>query len=168
MSVKRKVSWPHEPILSGVSRQRVTHDQLSLTQWVQGFCKNILEQKSSERQKIMIPTWVILWKTPQIFLGKGLRQHILCCYVRWSAVPSSGKTWIVSTGPMLKSTCHIGQGVSKPWITQVGNHGTAKITKSVHVVTYVTMSSMGRSTNIFVHFVWLGEANETSRKIMSS
>ena len=32
VSVKRKVSWPHEPILGGVSRQRVSYDQLSLTQ----------------------------------------------------------------------------------------------------------------------------------------
>ena len=37
VSVKRKVSWPHEPILGGVSRQRVSYDQLSLTHWVQGF-----------------------------------------------------------------------------------------------------------------------------------
>ena len=37
VSVKRKVSWPHEPILGGVSRQRVMYDQLSLTQWVQVF-----------------------------------------------------------------------------------------------------------------------------------
>ena len=50
VSVKRKVPWPHEPILGGVSRQRVIYDQLFLTQWVQGFCQNIPEQKSSERK----------------------------------------------------------------------------------------------------------------------
>ena len=54
VSVKRKVSWPHEPILGGVSRQRVSYDQLSLIQLVHGFCKNILEQKSSERRDIMV------------------------------------------------------------------------------------------------------------------
>ena len=36
--VTNKVSWPHEAILGGVSRQRISYDQLSLTQWVQGFC----------------------------------------------------------------------------------------------------------------------------------
>ena len=30
VSVKNKVSWPHEPILGGVSRQRVTYDQFLL------------------------------------------------------------------------------------------------------------------------------------------
>ena len=59
-------------------------------------------------------------------------------------------------------------GGSNPWITQVGNHGTAKTTKLVNVVTHVTMSSMGKSINIFVHFVWLGEPNGASRKRMST
>ena len=54
MSVKNKVLWPHEPILGGAQRQRVSYDQLSLTQWVQGFCKNILEERSHERREVMV------------------------------------------------------------------------------------------------------------------
>ena len=46
--------WPHEAVLSGVTRQRVPYDQLSLTQWVHGFCRNILEEKSKSRKDIMI------------------------------------------------------------------------------------------------------------------
>ena len=42
VQVRHKVNWPHEAILSSVTRQRVAYDQLSLTQWVHGFCKNIL------------------------------------------------------------------------------------------------------------------------------
>ena len=52
--MKNKVSYPHEFILGGVSRQRVTYDQLCLTQWMQGFCKNILEEKSNARKTIMV------------------------------------------------------------------------------------------------------------------
>ena len=54
VSVKIKVSWPHEPILGGAQRQRVLYDQLSLTQWVQGFCKNISEEGSHERREAYI------------------------------------------------------------------------------------------------------------------
>ena len=46
--VKQKVHWPHEAILGGVTHQRVMDDQLSLTQWVQGFCWNILKEESTE------------------------------------------------------------------------------------------------------------------------
>ena len=38
----------------GTHRQRVSYDQLSLMQWVQGFCKHILEEKSNEPREIMI------------------------------------------------------------------------------------------------------------------
>ena len=46
-AVKHKVHWPHEAILGGVVGQHITYNQLPLTQWVQGFCENIVEQKSS-------------------------------------------------------------------------------------------------------------------------
>ena len=44
----------HEAILGGVNRQRLTYDQLSITQWVQGFCKNALEEESYSRKDTMI------------------------------------------------------------------------------------------------------------------
>ena len=37
--VEKRVAWPHEAILGGTSRQRISYDQLSLTQFVQGFIK---------------------------------------------------------------------------------------------------------------------------------
>ena len=52
--VKRRVHWPHEAILGGANRQRLTYDHLSLTQWVQGFTRNILEKKSSSRRNTML------------------------------------------------------------------------------------------------------------------
>ena len=53
--VKYKVAWPHEPILGGVNRSRMTYDQLSLSQRVQGFCKNILDESDSGKQKVPKP-----------------------------------------------------------------------------------------------------------------
>ena len=85
VSVKRKVS-----ILDRVSRQRVTYDQLSLTQWVQRFCKNILEQKSSDRREIMVSYLGDLMDDATDFSWQGQRQHMLCCCVRWSGIPPVG------------------------------------------------------------------------------
>ena len=42
--VKHRVAWPHEVILGGVTRSRVSYDQLTMSQWVQGFCKNVLDE----------------------------------------------------------------------------------------------------------------------------
>ena len=42
--VKHRVAWPHEAILGGVTRSRLSYDQLTMSQWVQGFCKNVLDE----------------------------------------------------------------------------------------------------------------------------
>ena len=53
--VNKRVAWPHEHIFffffffggggGGASRQRLTYGQLSLSQFVQGFVKNIMDEK---------------------------------------------------------------------------------------------------------------------------
>ena len=83
MSVKRKISWPHQPILGGVSRQRITYDQLSFNQWVQGFCKNILEQKSCERKDIMVSYLSDLMEDATEFSWQGAKaaHAVLLCEI---------------------------------------------------------------------------------------
>ena len=46
--VKNKVAWPHEAILGGANHTRVTYDQLNITQWIQGFCRNIMDEKDGK------------------------------------------------------------------------------------------------------------------------
>ena len=41
-------------ILGSVNHQQISYDQLSLTLSVQGFCKNILEEKSLSHQDAMV------------------------------------------------------------------------------------------------------------------
>ena len=52
--VKNKVAWPHEHILGGPTRQRVTYDQLNITQFVQGFVRNVLEEPSEMNRERML------------------------------------------------------------------------------------------------------------------
>ena len=77
--VKNKVSWPHEAILGGINRQ--SYDQLSLTQWVQGFCRNILEENSSEKKYIMILYMADLMEDATDFLWQGAKaaHAVLLC-----------------------------------------------------------------------------------------
>ena len=52
MVIRHKVPWPHEHILGGPTRQRLTYDSLSLTKFIQGFVKNVFDescQKSKEK-----------------------------------------------------------------------------------------------------------------------
>ena len=52
--VEKRVAWPHEAILGDVSRQHIAYDQLSLTQFVQGFSKNILDESDQKICEKMI------------------------------------------------------------------------------------------------------------------
>ena len=83
VSVKNKVCWPHEAILAGLNRQRVTYDQVSLTQWVQGFCKNILEEKLNQRKSIMVSYLSDLMEDATDFTWQGTKaaHAVLMCEI---------------------------------------------------------------------------------------
>ena len=52
--VQHKVAWPHEHILGGHNRQRLTYDQISMPQFVQDFVKNMLDKSNLEYSKHML------------------------------------------------------------------------------------------------------------------
>ena len=90
IQVKHKVHWPHEAIFGGVTRQRVTYDQLSLTQWVQGFCQNILEETDRGRKDTMVAYMADLMEDATDFSWQGAKaaHAVLMCEmergtVRW-------------------------------------------------------------------------------------
>ena len=80
--VKQKVVWPHEAILGGVNHTRLTYDQLSMAQWVQGFCRNIIDEKDEAIREKWLHTWGISWKMPPILHGKGQKLLMQFSYVK--------------------------------------------------------------------------------------
>ena len=77
-----------------MARQCVTYDQLSLTQWVQGFCKNILEQKSNFRRDTMVSYLSDLMEDATDFSWQGAKAAhavLLCEMERWSLTWENGE-----------------------------------------------------------------------------
>ena len=72
VQVKHKVNWPHEAILGGATRQHMNYDQLSLTHWVQGFCRNVLEESNRGRRDIMISYLSFNGRRHRFFLAGGV------------------------------------------------------------------------------------------------
>ena len=79
--LKHKVAWPHEAILGGTNRSRVTYDQLTLSQWVQGFCKNILDEKDEGKRERMVAYMADLMEDCTDFTWSGAKaaHAVLCC-----------------------------------------------------------------------------------------
>ena len=52
--VKNKVACPYEYILGSPTRQRVTYEQLGITQFVQGIVRNVLEEQDEGNRERML------------------------------------------------------------------------------------------------------------------
>ena len=50
--VPNKIKWPHEYILSGSQKERVSYDQLSITQWMASFCRIMKRRAKFSKSKI--------------------------------------------------------------------------------------------------------------------
>ena len=48
--VKERVKWPHEFVLAGSTKDRITYNQLNITQWMSGFCR-ILRDENCQKSK---------------------------------------------------------------------------------------------------------------------
>ena len=52
--VKNRVKWPHEYVLSSLNKERVTYDQLNVTQWVAGFGRTMRDESDPALRKHML------------------------------------------------------------------------------------------------------------------
>ena len=79
--VKNKVAWPHEAILGGATRARLSYDQLSMSQWVQGFCKNMLDEPDQKIRESMIQYMGELFEDATDFSWQGAKaaHAVLLC-----------------------------------------------------------------------------------------
>ena len=145
-----------------------TSDQLSLTQWIQGFCKTILKQKPLTEK---IHGWYLsnLMEDATYFAWQGAKAAYAVLLREWSRIPSNGKTWIIlmeicrvhaqnhilSKSGWVKPSDHLGR---KLWSCKNYLIGTCSYT--------CDHGFNGKPHKHICSFFWLGEAVGTSREIM--
>ena len=86
--VSKKVAWPHDSILGGTTKQRLSYDQLTWSQWVQGFARNILDKKSQKTREIMLTYLSDLMEDTTDFSWQGAKAShaVLLCEMESGAV----------------------------------------------------------------------------------
>ena len=141
--VKHKVAWPHEAILGGVNRSRVTYDQLSLSQWVQGFVRNILDESDHGRHERMLSYMSDLMEDATDFSSQGAKDAhaVLCCELERGSV-----TWEdvdrINHIRRAHAQKHVSQGskswnksdsAHKPWFCKFFQNGSCTFTKDHEV-----------------------------------
>ena len=94
--VNKRVSWPQDHILGGPSKQRLSYDQLNLTQFVQGFAKNILEESDHDCREKMLSYLADLMEDANDFTWANAKAShaVLMCEMERGVVGWSDTTRI--------------------------------------------------------------------------
>ena len=88
--VKNRIKWPHEYILSGLSKERVTYDQLSVTQWVAGFGRTMRDESDPEIRNHMLDYMISLMDDANDFswISAKASHAVLLCRMEQGEVAS--------------------------------------------------------------------------------
>ena len=88
--VKNRVKWPHEYILSGLNKKRISYDQLSITQWVAGFGRTMKEKSNPEIRQLMLDYLISLMDNANDFswISAKASHAVLLCRMEQGEVKS--------------------------------------------------------------------------------
>ena len=81
MFVNRRVRWPQEFVLAGTKKERVNYDNLTMGQWMVGFCKAIQEESCQAQKDHMLDYLVTLLEDANDFswqAAKASHAVLLC------------------------------------------------------------------------------------------
>ena len=95
--VKNRVKWPHKLVLSGTNRERVTYDQLNVTQWVAGFGRTIREESDPELKAHMLEYMIALMDDANDFswISAKASHAVLLCRMEQGEVTSYADTMAI-------------------------------------------------------------------------
>ena len=80
--VANSIKWPYEYVLSGVAKEPITYDQLSVTQWVAGFGRIMKEEKNQEIKEHTLDYLVALFDYTMTFLSS--KPATTFCSSEWN------------------------------------------------------------------------------------
>ena len=80
--VKHKVRWPHDYVLAGSNKECVMYDQLTMGQWMAGFCRDMNEESNQNSKDAMLDYLIsIMGDSNDFFWSSAKASHavLLCC-----------------------------------------------------------------------------------------
>ena len=58
--IKNKVKWPHEYVLASLNKEHVSYDQLTMGQWMAGFCRTMWDESDPKNRACMLDYLIAL------------------------------------------------------------------------------------------------------------
>ena len=92
--VKERVKWPHEYVLAGNTKDRITYNQLNITQWMAGFCRIMKEESCQTTKNHMLDYLIALLDDSNDFSWQAAKAShaVLLCRMEQGEVISWSET----------------------------------------------------------------------------
>ena len=92
--VKERIKWPHEYVLTGNTKDRITYNQLNITQWMAGFCRIMKEQSCQVTKNHMHDYLIALLDDSNDFSWQAAKAShaVLLCRMEQGEVISWSET----------------------------------------------------------------------------
>ena len=92
--VSNRVKWPQEFVLSGFKKERIHYDQLSVMQWVAGFCRILREEQDPQVREHMLDYLIALMEDANDFSWDAARAShaVLLCRMEQGEVRNYTET----------------------------------------------------------------------------
>ena len=92
--VNHRIKWPHEYVLAGQNKDRITYNQLTPLQWMTGFCRSMREETNMQIKEHMLDYVINLLEDANDFSWASIKAShaVLLCrmeqgeVVGWSDV----------------------------------------------------------------------------------
>ena len=92
--VKERVRWPHEFVLAGSTKDRITYNQLNITQWMSGFCRIMRDESCQKSKDHMLDYLIALLDDSNDFSWQAAKAShaVLLCRMEQGEVASWSDT----------------------------------------------------------------------------
>ena len=92
--VSKRVKWPHEYVLAGQTKDRISYNQLSPIQWMVGFCRSIREESDSKTRENMLDYCINLLEDATDFSWSSAKAShaVLLCRMEQGEIGSWSDT----------------------------------------------------------------------------
>ena len=145
--VKQRVKWPHEYVLSGLNKERVTYDQLNVTQWVAGFGRTMRDESDPIMTQNMLEYLIALMNDANDFSWTSAKAShaVLLCRMEQGEIKYFSDTASIDRVRRANAQKHMPIGASANH--SVANKITAKVTRSMPCTYYNQGTCMQQKTH---------------------
>ena len=131
--VKNRVKWPHEYVLFGLNKERVSYDQLSVTQWVAGFGRTMREESDPEVRQYMLDYMISLMDDANDFswISAKASHAVLLCRMEQGEIKSYSDVLAIDWIRRANAQKHVTNSVTSSSQNPLFSKKFGKTTKSM-------------------------------------